>query len=115
MIYQVISGPLVVCSQCLFCNSALFRLKGLLGKAGLGAEEGIWLKPCNSIHMFFMKFPIDALFLDKDLRIVKIYHSIQPWRISSLIFKASSVVEIQAGRAKLLNLEVGDQLNFHEV
>ncbi|MDZ4789227.1 MAG: DUF192 domain-containing protein [Blastochloris sp.] len=87
-------------------------MKGLLGRTSLVPLEGLWLKPCNSIHMFFMRFSIDALFLDKQQCIVKVYHSLPPWAISSLIFRAESVLELAAGRANELGLQIGDQLVF---
>jgi hypothetical protein len=98
--------------KCAYKDSLFFRCKGLLGKSSLDDYEALWLKPCNSIHMFFMKFPIDAIFLDKENRVVKIYHSIKPWRMTPLIWNAHSVLEVKAGRCAQSDLRVGDQLSF---
>ena len=57
----------VVCADCVVADSAWARSKGLLGRASLGEDEGILLRPGSSIHMFFMRFPIDAVFLDREL------------------------------------------------
>jgi uncharacterized membrane protein (UPF0127 family) len=62
--------------------------------------------------MFFMKFPIDAIFLDREDRIVTIYHSIKPWRMSGLHPSARSVLEVQAGVASSIGLVKGDALTF---
>lgn len=81
------------------------RTIGLLGKDVLPAGDGLWIKRCNSIHTFFMKFSIDALFVDKNLRIVKACHSLKPWRITPIYFRASSVFELPAGTIKQLEQE----------
>jgi uncharacterized membrane protein (UPF0127 family) len=73
------------------------RLKGLLGKNELPHGEGLWIKPCNSVHTFGMKFPIDVVFLDKDNRVVGLVNTLRPNRISRLYSGASSVIELPAG------------------
>jgi uncharacterized membrane protein (UPF0127 family) len=88
------------------------RLKGLLGRQSLPKEEGLWIVPCNSIHMFFMKFAIDAVFLDRDRRVVRLYHSIRPWRCTPIVCGAHSCLEMAAGRASEVGLQVGDELIF---
>jgi uncharacterized protein len=112
VVYTVSSSKAEVCGCCLYSDSPLFRIKGLLGRSSLGEEEGILLKPCNSIHMFFMRFPIDAIFLDKEGHILHIRHSIKPWRMSTLVFHAVSVLELAAGTALRLGLEKGELLTF---
>ena len=62
----------IVCERCVLADTALMRMKGLLGRRDLPRGEGILLKPASSVHMAFMRFPIDAVFLDRDLRVVKI-------------------------------------------
>jgi uncharacterized membrane protein (UPF0127 family) len=59
--------------------------------------KGFGSKRCNSIHTAFMKFPIDVLFVDKDLKVVSVYENLKPWRITRLHFRASSVIELPAG------------------
>lgn len=78
-------------------DTLLSRTKGLLGRASLPQGEGLWIKRCNSIHTAFMKFPIDVLFVDKDLKVVSVYENLKPWRITRLHFSASSVIELPAG------------------
>ena len=71
----------------------------------------MWLKPCNSIHMMFMRFAIDAVFLDPSLRVKKVYVRLSPWwGIVWFVRGASSVLELPAGAAQ--GLQVGDQLSF---
>lgn len=88
------------------------RFVGLLGRSELPMGEGLHIDPCNSIHMFFMKFPIDAVFLDRDLKVVKILHAILPWRVSGIYSHARSVLELPAGTAKASDTQEGDVLRF---
>ena len=87
------------------------RTKGLLGRDSLPAGEGLWIKQCNSIHTFFMRFPIDAVFVDKQLKVVAMQEKLKPWRVTRLYFKATSVFELPAGTlSTFADLKVGDQL-----
>jgi len=58
------------------------RFWGLMGRRGLDPGHGLLIKPCSSIHMFFMRFPIDVVFLDRDNVVVKVVHGIKPWRMA---------------------------------
>lgn len=91
-------------------DSLFSRMKGLLGKKHLDTDEMMWIHKCNSIHTFFMKFPIDCVFVDKDLTIKKIFFDVSPWRITLPVLSASSVIELAGGQARILNLKAGDQL-----
>lgn len=98
-----------MCERCLLAETALTRMRGLLGRRELPSEEGILLKPASSVHMAFMRFPIDAVFLDADVRVVKIAAELQPWRAAGAR-GAKSVLEIAAGEAARRGLSVGDRL-----
>ena len=91
-------------------NNFFTRLKGLIGKNFLPRDEGLLIAPCKSIHMCFMKFPIDAIFVDKNFVIKKIVSNLQTWTGFSICLNAWGVVEISAGEAKRLNLKVGEKL-----
>lgn len=88
------------------------RSRGLLGRQGLDKDEGLLIKPCNSIHTFFMKFPIDAIFLDKKGRIVKIATGIQPWRLCSAIVHGFMVLETGVDSQTKSLAKVGDVIEF---
>lgn len=79
------------------------RMKGLMFQSNL--SKGILLKPCNWIHTFFMKEPIDVIYLDKNNKIVKCVHSMKPWRIGSIVFKAKTTLELPGGFIKKHCLE----------
>src|SRR4051812_50227257 len=84
-------------------------MKGLLGRRTLPSGEGILLKPASSVHMAFMRFAIDAVFLDRDLRVMKIASDLRPWRMAAAR-GAKSVLEIAAGEAARRGLSEGDRL-----
>jgi uncharacterized membrane protein (UPF0127 family) len=57
------------------------RMRGLIGTERLQPGEGMLILKCNSIHTFFMAYPIDATFLDRNDNIVKVVRNIRPWRM----------------------------------
>jgi len=90
-------------------DRALPRMRGLLGRDGLADDEGMLLRPAGSIHTFFMRFPIDAVWLDRDLRVVGVTHDVAPWRTVAQR-GARAVLELPAGEAAALGLETGESL-----
>jgi uncharacterized protein len=90
------------------------RLFGLLPKKSLEAGEGLWIIPCKDIHSIGMKFAFDALFLDKDLKVVHLIERMKPLRISPLVRGAKTVLEVDAGVIAASQTQVGDELAFEE-
>jgi uncharacterized protein len=90
----------------------LERFKGLMGVTELPMGQGLHLRPCTSIHTFFMKIAIDALFLDEALGVVDVYHALKPWRMSRFYPSARSVLELPAGTALSSGTQAGDRLVF---
>lgn len=88
------------------------RLKGLLGKSELSMGAGLILKPCNSIHSFFMKFPFDAIFLNRDDQVVRVMENIKPGRIIMPVVNAVQVIELPAGTIKSTQTEGLDKITF---
>jgi len=86
------------------------RFMGLMGRGSLPDGEGLVLEPANSIHMFFMRFPIDAVFVDRDWKVLHIAHGIAPWRLSRVVRRSRRVIEMPAGRCRQTGTEPGDQL-----
>ncbi len=87
------------------------RLFGLIPRRSLGEEEALWLEPCSMIHMCFMSFAIDAVFLDRDLKVLRVLENFGPWRFSPWVPGARGVLELPAGRAAG-RLAAGDRLEF---
>jgi len=91
----------------------LLRMRGLIGRRGLPAGEGMLLRPESGIHTAFMRFPIDALFLDRNLRVLDIVEQLRPWRMASK-HRARAVLELPAGECARRMVEVGDRLELRD-
>ena len=99
----------VVCDRCVVAASPFSRMKGLLGRTELRPGEGLLLRPASAIHTFFMRFPIDAVFLDRDWRVVGIAGDVAPWRTAGRK-GAKAVLELPAGESARRGLRPGDLL-----
>ena len=97
----------VVCARCIIASSPWKRFVGLMGRSSLDPEEGMLFPGTGSIHMFFMRFPIDAVFCDRDLRVVKVVRGLKPWRTAGAR-GAMTVIELAAGAAA--GIDPGDHL-----
>jgi uncharacterized protein len=88
------------------------RIKGLLGRRDFKRGQALIIKPCNSIHTFFMRFPIDLLFVDETNKVVKLISNLAPFRLGPICLKSRLVVELPAGTIKSTFTTQGDQLIF---
>lgn len=86
------------------------RTRGLLGRSGLEPGEGLWIEPCSSIHMFFMRFSIDAVFADRAGRVVRAVSNLAPWRIALGGRGARAVLELPVGAIERSSTRRGDLL-----
>jgi uncharacterized protein len=91
-------------------DTSMTRIFGLLGRRGLDAGGGLWIKPSSGVHTFGMSFSIDVVGLDRELRIVKLWHCLRPFRITSVSLKLKSVLELPCGTIAQSQMVVGDQL-----
>jgi len=115
MPFQVVNttrGEAVVADKVELAASWTSRLKGLLGRDGLAEGEGLHIVPCNSIHMFFMRFSIDVAFLDAEGKVVRAVHAIKPWRATKVYFEAHSALELPAGTLVRTGVHEGDVLRM---
>lgn len=87
------------------------RLKGLMGAKRLPSTDALLLENCSSIHTFFMRFPIDVAFLDRDLRIVGTFPNVKPWGILCGVKGAVHTLELASGVLKATGTEVGHRLD----
>jgi len=92
-------------------DAAWTRMVGLLAHQTLPADEGLWLSPAWSIHTWFMRFPIDVVFVDREDRVLRIVEAMGPWRLASQR-RAHAVIELAAGCARTLGLSEGRQLDW---
>jgi uncharacterized protein len=100
-----------VCARCHLAFAPWSRMRGLLGRASLAPDEGMLFRPAGSIHMFFMRFAIDAVFCDRDLVVLDVVRGLKPWRMASRR-GAKVVVELAEGAGA--RVAAGDRLAIVE-
>lgn len=103
-----------VCERCVVADSTVSRMRGLLGRNGLSGEEGMLLRPAGSVHTFFMRFPIDVVFLDRDLHVLRVVADVAPWR-TVIQRRARAVLELRAGEAAERGLAAGAALTLRSL
>lgn len=92
-------------------NTFAKRFLGLMFKHSLH-NRGIMLSPCNSVHMFFMRFPIDIIFVDREGNIVLSIRELKPWRVSPIVKKSYYVIEMPCGSIDRFNLHEGKRIEI---
>ena len=100
----------VLAERLLVPRTFLGRGVGLMLRRQLQPGTGMWIVPCSGIHTFFMRFAIDAVFVDRRLRIVRVRLGLAPWRLVPLVLGGHSVIELPAGTLAGLRLERGEAL-----
>jgi uncharacterized membrane protein (UPF0127 family) len=102
---RVLAGRLEI------ARSFFARGRGLMFRAPLEAGQALMIEPCSGIHMLFVRFPIDAVFLDQYGRVLRTYRGLKPWTgIVPLVAGARSVVELAAGELQGIDLKAGEEL-----
>ena len=99
----------VVCQRCRVADTFWLRFRGLMLRSSLEPGEGMLFEGNASIHMFFMRIPVDVVFLDREERIVKIARGLRPWRVAAAR-RARTTIELAAGAAA--GVDVGDVLTI---
>lgn len=106
----------ILCERLEVAESMAAKGRGLLGRDGLVPGTGMFFEggffPLMWMHMFFMRFAIDIVFLDKSNRVLRINHSLKPWRVSSMVLGARKALELEAGAAARSGTAKGDQLEL---
>lgn len=93
-------------------NSFFKRFKGLMFRKSMPPNSALLLSPCNAIHTFSMRFPIDVVYIDATARVVHVEKSVQPNKIGKTIKSATSILELNAGMAEKMSLKSGDLLEI---
>ena len=109
----------ILCERLEQAATSRERSRGLLGRHKLEPGAGMLFAasrftPFLWMHMFFMRFPIDIVFLDRDSKVLKINRRLMPWRLSSVVFGARHALEIEAGSAERSRTQVGDQIMLED-
>jgi uncharacterized membrane protein (UPF0127 family) len=102
-----------IASNLAVADNIFSRMKGLLGKNSMLAGEALLIRPCKGIHTFGMRFPIDAIFLDINNRVVKVINNLAPNRMTRFYLTATSVLEVPAGAAEKSSTKSGDRLEIY--
>jgi uncharacterized membrane protein (UPF0127 family) len=108
-----VSNPVretVLAERCRLAHSLRDRTVGLLGTASLPTGHGLWIERSPSIHMFFMRYPIDAVFVDADDRVVRVVERLRPWRLVAWVRGARDCIELPAGSVRGTGTVAGDPL-----
>jgi uncharacterized membrane protein (UPF0127 family) len=108
------AGGVVVCERCEIADRYFARMRGLLGRKGLEPGGGMLLTPESSVHMFFMHFPIDVVFLDREHKVVGVRHELGPWQVAGAR-GAYAALELPAGAAAAAGIGEGDALVFEDL
>lgn len=106
------TGNVILGDRIQKADNYFLRLVGLLSRKGLEPGEGLWILPCREIHSIGMRFAFDALFLDRELRVVHAIERMKPFRVSRLVPKARSVLELDAGVIAASGTRIGHRLVF---
>ncbi len=93
-------------------DTFLTRLVGLLGRSQIDPDCGLLIQPSSGVHTFGMRFPIDVVALDSQLRVRAFWNTLRPWRTSHVSWKTHAVLELASGRLQACHFEVGDQLEI---
>ncbi len=91
------------------------RLRGLMFRSSLPADGGMVIEPNNSVHTFWMRFPIDVVFVDRQDSVVGLVHALPPNRPFAGARKARRTVELPAGTISRSGTQIGDTLRFENV
>src|SRR3989338_4367358 len=113
-IVKIIKNNTILTKKATRATTPWARLKGLLGRPSLSPNEALVLSPCNSIHTFFMRFPIDAIFIDSRGTVLHLYSHLKPNRMSGLHWRAKEVIEVPSGTIEQWKVQVGDILKYEE-
>lgn len=104
----------LISNQIILADSFYHRLLGLMFKGKIEDGDGLLISPCNSIHTFFMKYPLDIVFIGHKNQVVKIIRNLKPWKMTWIYFKAIKTLELPAGKLPL-DLKEGDFLEVKNV
>ena len=102
----------VIASHVRVADSFGTRFMGLMGRKSLDPGEGLCIQRCNSIHMFFMRMPIDVAFVDRDGKVLHVLNAIKPWRVSRVVRGSKAAIELPAGLLAEKGVKAGDVISM---
>jgi|SRR5690625_100881 len=102
----------IIAKNVTYTTNVWQRLTGLMGRKSLKQDSAFFIYPCQQVHTFFMRFSIDCAFIDDNYKVIKLYESLKPWRISRKVSRAYGVIEFPAGTIKSTSVKEQDTLRF---
>ena len=93
-------------------RTAWQRSVGLIGRARMEEGDALWLRPCNGIHTFGLRFAIDVLFLDREGKALRIASDVRPCRVRGPVWGAKTVVELPAGALAKAGVRIGERFEI---
>ena len=106
-----LNGDVEISNKSRQTSTVFERMRGLLGSLTIGVGECLWITRCNSVHTFFMRYPIDVVFINAHGVVVKVCSHLAPWRMQ-LCFSAAAALEFRAGETARLGIFSGSHLEF---
>ena len=112
MIVHNLTRKTILADKAAIANTPLKRMIGLLGSSVLNPGEALIIVPCQSMHMLFMKFAIDVIFVDAQKRVIGLCADLRPFQFSPIFWKSACAIELPAGTIKQSATQIGDQVQF---
>jgi len=111
-VVNVSKGGAIIARKIAWAGSSSERRIGLLGRGSLRTDEGIYLSPCEWLHTFGMRFPIDVAFISASGMVLAVHHGLKPNRLSKIVLRAEGALELSEGTLHVTNTEIGDAVEF---
>lgn len=108
---KLMRGTQIILPHLEVADTLWARTKGLLGRSHLPADQGLWIKECNNIHTFFMRFPIDLIFVNRKMEVTRTVPRVKPGRLVFSMLRSVHVIELSEGFLEKNPVKVGEKLH----
>lgn len=112
MTIRNLTRQIIISQKTFIAQTPFSRMKGLLGRKALAPSEALVIRPCNSVHMLFMAFPIDVIFANQNNEVVGLVSGLRPFQFSAIYFKAKYAIELPVSTIKITKTQIGDKLQI---
>ena len=111
LFFQISCGDKTIAQRASLADTFMERALGLMFSKDLGDRDALIIEPTNSIHTFFMNYPIDVIFINRDHKVVKVFKKLKPWRMTRMYFTASKAIELMGGTL-MSDIQPGEKLEI---
>ena len=109
------SKNIIISDDAKVAKTFFSRSLGLIPKKKLKKEECLIIKPCCSVHTFFMNFPIDVLFINNENKVIAAYENVKPWKILPIHLSSKKVLELPSGSIQTKSITLSDEILFEKL